>query len=93
MAYCVLCFTLQNRLERINAQYVSLVLRQDRIVRDRTEGGAGFESLPLESTIQRAENIRAAAMRDLLSHSAAHHEEWLRHLMAEERLRFMARKG
>jgi hypothetical protein len=66
METCAECSMLERILSRANRRYASLVLQQDRMVRDGNEGGV------FEDAIQQEEGIRTFAARALLAHCANH---------------------
>lgn len=65
---CSECLMLESRLRAANHCYVSLVLKQDRIVRD---GHA--EPPALENAIHSADVIWNSVTQDLLAHRTIHH--------------------
>jgi hypothetical protein len=67
MEPCGDCAALEDEFWRAIRYYVSLVLRQDRMVKDGNAKAGAFEN-----AIQEADSIRASAGRALLTHRTIH---------------------
>jgi hypothetical protein len=67
MELCGECLMLESRLQAANNYYVSLILQQDRMVRD---GNA--EAKAFENAIEQAQGIRTSVTHDLLAHCTVH---------------------
>jgi hypothetical protein len=66
MQTCGDCGIWEQRLRRANDRYMSLILRQEAMVRDGAEANA-FENVMLE-----AQSRRISAAQDLLVHQKSH---------------------
>ena len=73
MGSCDQCTRLNYKLYRANGHYVSLILQQDRVIRDGKSNVRMVEAEMLEHAIERAEHSCEWVTHALLAHCAGHH--------------------
>ena len=76
MDFCGDCLRLENRLCRANDHYVSLILQEDRMVRDGNGETVMFTFV--EDALHDALNERSSAAGDLLAHRQLHADSLVR---------------